>query len=83
MFCIDWPDKISQPKNRSLFEIKAEADEIFISSATVDDVEIITSNTADRLRTQGAIVSSTQTLNVGIQSAQGLNISTTTGGFTY
>jgi hypothetical protein len=67
----------------SLFEIKAEADEIFISSATVDDVEIITSNTADRLRTQGAIVSSTQSLNVGVQSAQGLNISTTTGGFTY
>lgn len=67
----------------SLFEIKAEADEIFISSAGVNDVEIITANTADRLKSQGAIVSTSQTVNVGIQSADGLRINPTTGGFTY
>ena len=34
----------------SLFEIKSEADEIFISAATVADVELIDSVTATRLR---------------------------------
>jgi hypothetical protein len=67
----------------SLFEIKAEADEIFISSATVEEVEIISANTADRLKTQGAIVSSSSSMNVGIQSASGIQINPTTGGFTY
>jgi hypothetical protein len=67
----------------SLFEIKAEADEIFISSATVDDIEIITANTADRLKSEGAIVTTSNTFNVGIQSAEGITINTTTGGFTY
>jgi hypothetical protein len=67
----------------SLFEIKSEADEIFISSATVDDVEIISANTADRLKTQGAIVSTSQTLNVGIQSANGTQSNSTNGGFTF
>jgi hypothetical protein len=67
----------------SLFEIKAESDEIFVSSATVDEVEIITANTADRLKSQGAIVSSSNTLNIGVQSASGIQINPTTGGFTY
>lgn len=67
----------------SLFEIKSESDEIFISSATVDDVEIITSNTPDRLKTTGSIVTDTKTINTGIQSSEGLNISTITGGYTY
>ena len=67
----------------SLFEIKSEADEIFISSATVDDVEIITANTADRLKTQGAITSSSNTLNVGIQSAPSTNTINNTGGLTF
>jgi hypothetical protein len=39
----------------SIFEVKSEADEIFISSATVDDIEVISSLTASRLRTEGAI----------------------------
>lgn len=67
----------------SLFEIKSESDEIFISSATVDDVEVITSNTPDRLRTTGSIVTDTKTTNTGISSSEGLNISTITGGYTY
>jgi hypothetical protein len=75
--------KASNRSFGSLFEIKCEVDEIFISSATVDDVEIITSNTPDRLRTNGTIVTSSNTTNTGIQSSEGLNISTNTGGFTY
>jgi hypothetical protein len=73
----------------SLFEIKAEADEIFISSATVDEVEIITANTADRLKSQGAIITSSQTTNIGIQSSNTIQstgiirTNPTTGGFTY
>ena len=45
--------------------------------------EIISANTADRLKTQGAIVSSSSSMNVGIQSAGGIQINPTTGGFTY
>ena len=67
----------------SLFEIKAESDEIFISSATVNDVEIISANTADRLRTQGALSISSQSTRQGIQSAKNLSIDPTTGGFTF
>jgi hypothetical protein len=43
----------------SLFEIRAASDEIFISGATVDDIEVITSITADRLRSDGSIVTTT------------------------
>lgn len=67
----------------SLFEIKAEADEIFISTASVNDVEIITANTADRLKSQGAIVTASSAPNVGIQSSNNIQINPTTGGFTY
>lgn len=40
----------------SLFEIKAEADEIFINGATVADVEIISAVTASKLKATGAVV---------------------------
>jgi hypothetical protein len=52
----------------SLFEIKAEADEIFISGATVDNIEIIDAITASRLKSNGNVVTQTSTANVGIQS---------------
>lgn len=39
----------------SLFEIKAESDQIFISGATTDDIEIISGITASTLQAQGAI----------------------------
>lgn len=72
----------SQSSFGSLYEIKAESDEIFISSATVDDVEVISAITAERLRAEGAIVTST-TRNTGtIQSATDTT-TTTTGGFIY
>ena len=67
----------------SLFEIKAESDKIFISAATVKDVEIISSITAERLKASGSIVTSTtattpNTVTSGISTA-----TTTTGGFIY
>jgi hypothetical protein len=52
----------------SLFEIKSEADEIFISSATVDDIQIIDAVTASRLKSTGTVVTSSTTSNAGIQS---------------
>jgi hypothetical protein len=54
----------------SLFEIKAEADEIFISGATVDNVEIIDAITASRLKSTGNVVTQASTTNVGIQSTR-------------
>lgn len=65
----------------SLYEVKSEADEIFISSATVDDVEIISAITADRIRSSGTIVTSSNVTNTGIQS--GTDTTSTTGGFIY
>jgi hypothetical protein len=67
----------------SLFEIKSEADEIFISDASVDEVEIISANTADRLKSQGEIVTASRNTNVGIQSSLGIQTNPTTGGFTF
>jgi len=65
----------------SLYEVKSEADEIFISSATVDDVEVISAITADRIRSSGAIVTSSKVTNTGIQSST--DTTSTTGGFIY
>ena len=53
----------------SLYEIKSEADEIFISGATVDNVEIIDAVTASRLKASGDVLTQSRTINVGIQSA--------------
>jgi len=58
----------------SLYEITSENDEIFISGATVDNVEIIDSVTASRLKASGAVVTNATSDNAGIQS------STNTGG---
>jgi hypothetical protein len=51
----------------SLYEIKSNPDEIFISSATVENVEIISELTASRLRTQ-SIINPVINTNNGIQS---------------
>ena len=61
------------PKNPSqsfgsLYEIKSENNEIFVSSATVDDVEIIDSITAARLQATGLVVTVDNVLNTGVQS---------------
>jgi hypothetical protein len=53
----------------SLFEVKSESDEIFISGATVDDIDIIDAITASRLKASGNVITSTNSLNVGIQSS--------------
>jgi hypothetical protein len=69
----------------SLFEIKSEADEIFISSATVDNIESINAITAARLRAEGAIyIENPQVL--GVVSAPMIQIdsnNSNTGGFSY
>ena len=52
----------------SLYEIKSETDEIFISGATVENVEIIDAVTASRIRASGQVVTSVSTTNTGIQS---------------
>lgn len=52
----------------SLYEIKSNSDEIFVSSATVNDVEIITEITASRIRASGTVLTST-TNTGGITSA--------------
>jgi hypothetical protein len=66
----------------SLFEIKAESDEIFISSATVDDVEVISAITAERLRASGSITTMSTSTSTGVQSATDTTL-TTSGGFIY
>ena len=52
----------------SLYEIKCEDYELFISDATVDDIQIIDSITASRLQASGNVVTSTGTTNTGITS---------------
>ena len=47
----------------SLFQIRSEDNEILISSATVDNVEIITSITAEKLKSTGNVVTSTSTID--------------------
>lgn len=54
----------------SLYEIKSESNEIFISSATVENVEIIDAITASRLRATGNVITSSQeTLSTGVTSS--------------
>ena len=60
--------KQAQQSFGSLFEIKSEDNELFISDATVDDVEIIDSITASRLQATGNVITATGTTNTGIQS---------------
>ena len=65
----------------SLQEIKSESDEIFISGATVENIEIIDAITAGRLRATGAVVTSITSSTTGIQSTTGTN--TSSGGLSY
>ena len=62
----------------SLFQVYAEDNEIFLSSATVDNIEIISSITAETVKATGNVVtSSTETTVSGTVSA---STTTTTGG---
>ena len=69
----------------SLYEIKSESDEIFISGATVDNVDIIDTLTASKLNANGSIVTSSSTSSVsGIQSSSsGSSSSSSSGGSSY
>ena len=71
------PNQVTQTFG-SLFEVVSEADEIFISGATVNDIEIIDAVTATRLKAQGSIVTDYTTSNVGIQSTSSTSTSSTT-----
>ena len=62
----------------SLFEIKAEADEIFINAATVADVEIISAVTASKLKATGAIV--TEVKNNTVSSVVSVSSSSSSNG---
>jgi hypothetical protein len=53
----------------SLFEIRSESDEIFINSASVAEIDIITEVTASRLSSTGTVVTATNTQNIGLQSS--------------
>ena len=52
----------------SLFEIKSESDEIFVSGATVDDIEIIDEHTASSLQSNGRVITGISNGGTGIQS---------------
>ena len=67
------PKQVSQTFG-SLFEIRSEADEIFINSANVTDIEIIDEITATRLNASGNVITATETTaNVGLQSTQNIS----------
>ena len=53
----------------SLFQVESNSDEIFISGATVDNVEVIDAVTASRLKASGKVLTVATSTNSGIQSA--------------
>jgi hypothetical protein len=67
----------------SLFQIKSEPDEIFISGATVSDIQVIDEITASKLQASGNVVSSVDTSVIGTQSNTSISASSTSGGLTY
>lgn len=67
----------------SLFQIKSEPDEIFISGATVADVEVIDEITATKLQSSGTVITSVNVPEIGIQSNSSMVASNTLGGLSY
>ena len=53
----------------SLYEIKSNADEIFVSSATVEDIEIISEITATKIKASGKVLTKTNGTSGGLTSA--------------
>ena len=67
----------------SLFEIKSEPDEIFLSAAQVSDVETIDEITATELQASGTVITSVSTSTTsGITSALSTSTTNTGGGIT-
>jgi hypothetical protein len=58
----------------SMFEVRSEADEVFISSATVENIEVVSSLTASKLKATGAIYTDV-TQASGVVSSSGNNVS--------
>jgi hypothetical protein len=67
----------------SMFEIRSEADEVFVSGATVDDVEIIDAITATKLQAGGKVLTASVDPNTGIQSSALITNNRTSGGYSY
>jgi hypothetical protein len=63
----------------SLFQIRSEDNEILISSATVDNVEIISSITAEKLKATGTVISSTTTNDITTTSNSTVSSTNTSG----
>lgn len=61
----------------SLFEVKSESDEIFVSGAKITDLEVIDEITATKIQASGLITTSTTDVNVGVQSTA-LNVTSAT-----
>ena len=57
----------------SLYEIRAEKDQIFINGATVNDVEIISAITASKIKSSGTITSNTMTISQQTITSAGNN----------
>jgi len=67
----------------SLFEIKSEFDEIFISAAKVSDIEIIDEITATEIKASGKVVTSVSTsTTTDIASSSSSSTTTNSGGLT-
>ena len=62
----------------SLYEIKSEADEVFVSGATVDDVAIIDAITASKLKASGNVLTSAATSSSGVTSGFSYTAATVT-----
>ena len=67
----------------SLFQIKSEPNEIFISGATVSDIEVIDQITSTKLQASGNVISSADSATIGVQSSTSIAASNTSGGLTY
>ena len=68
----------------SLHEIRSESNEIFISGATVDDVQIIDAITATKLRASGNVVTSYNSdQSIVVSSSSGSGGSGSSGGSSY
>ena len=55
----------------SLYEVKSESDEIFVSGTTLDNIEIIDAVTAAKIKSSGKVVSSTSSTSTGVVSSTG------------
>jgi hypothetical protein len=62
----------------SLYEIKSESDEVFISGATVDDVTIIDAITASKLKASGTVITGTTATTSGVTSGSSYTSGNTT-----